>query len=915
MYHCHLHLYFVGCPDKVIEVIKEMPPLDSFTHEFSESLTPKQSLISKADIIFASTQETNLEHTLQTLCSHKPNSCQLILLTEKKQVSLITDYLPKITDIWILPLSEEELRFRFLKWQQTCKMSKDYWQSEHFLEATINSVPNLIWYKTKDGLHEKVNDSFCKTVNKTKEQVQGRDHYYIWDVDRNDPANANLVCVDSELEVFAKRKTCIFEETVKTGDDIRLLTTYKSPLYDLDGSIMGTVGIGIDVTKERAYEEEIIRKNNVLEMMFTSLDCGILCHSLDGSRIISINDAALKLLGYDSLEEMAEFNMVAQSVLDEDKPVLRKSIKKLKKAGDSTNVEYRVQHKDGSILHIMGNIKLIEENGELFYQRFLLDCTDQKLKEKEQEQRQAALIDALSADYSLVCFFDLDSGEGYMLRTTEQGKNSFSSAMLKEKSLWRSMEWYTREYVHENDREMFRQALRQEKLLHELEKKNQYYVRYRIMRDKEPEYYEIKIVRASLWGLNHGVVLGFRNIDDEIHKEMQHKEQLENALIQANKANKAKSVFLSNMSHDIRTPMNAIIGYTNLSLAHINEKDQVQEYLNKITISGNHLLNLINDILDMSRIENDNIEITETPCSLSEIMHNLTNIMRMDIQAKNLRLHMDSSRLLHDNIYCDNLRLNQVLLNIISNSVKYTNAGGKIDFLIVERQASEEGRAFYEFHIKDTGIGMSPEFITRIFEPFEREKNTTASGIPGTGLGMAITKKLVDLMGGTISVNSRQGEGTEITVVFPFLLNQESALKEKESNLTDTVNFKNCRILLTEDNELNQEIAEAILTDAGFTVDIAENGKIAVDMLQNAAPGYYKLILMDIQMPIMNGYDAAKAIRQLEQKELSSIPILAMTANAFEEDRQKALEAGMNGHIAKPIDTNVLFDMLKKILI
>ena len=519
--------------------------------------------------------------------------------------------------------------------------------------------------------------------------------------------------------------------------------------------------------------------------------------------------------------------------------------------------------------------------------------------------------------------------------------------------------------------------------------------------------------------------------------------------MQANQANKAKSIFLSNMSHDIRTPMNAIVGFTALAIAHIDRKEQVEEYLKKIMTSGNHLLSLINDVLDMSRIESGKMHLDEKPCSLPDILHGLRSILQADIRSKQLELYIDAVDVMDEEIYCDKLRLNQVLLNLLSNAVKYTCAGGIVTMRITEKPGAPEGRAKYEFLIKDTGIGMSKEFVERIFEPFERETTSTISKIQGTGLGMAITKNIVDMMNGTIQIKSEPGVGTEITVSFTFrvhsgsqeprdipklkgcralvvdddfntcdsvsymlgqlgmraewtLSGKEAVLRTKQAimrednycvyiidwmlpdmngvevtrrirketggnvpvivltaydwsdieeeareagvtafcskplflselrNCLHSVigaeekeeiktserkeNFQAGRILLAEDNELNQEIATAILGDAGFTTEVAENGQIAVEMLEKSEPGYYQMILMDVQMPVMNGYEATREIRALENGGLASIPILAMTANAFEEDKQRAIQCGMNGHIAKPIDVEKLFETLEEIL-
>ena len=413
MYHCQLQIYLAGHGSEALGILKRLPPSPGFSHSFTESREPDPSLAADAGLILADVQGQDALAAVQALLRAKAPEAECIVIASREQAGLLEEVLDGLADLWTGPLSGAELRFRFQRWQRERKLRADAWETHQFLEATINSVPNLIWYKDKNGIHEKVNDSFCRTVNKTKQQVQGRGHAYIWDVEHDDPA-----CIESEREVMQNRRTFVSEETVQTGEGTRLLTTYKSPLYDLDGSVMGTVGVAIDVTQERAYEQEIVHKNNTLEMLFTTMDCGVMTHSTDGSRILSINRAALRILGYESMEEMLidGFDMVADSVVDEDKQQLRECITSLKKVGDNVSTEYRVRHPDGSELHVMGNVKLLEENGELFYQRFLLDCTEQKLQEKreraESERRQSELVHALSIDYSLACFFDIDTGLG-----------------------------------------------------------------------------------------------------------------------------------------------------------------------------------------------------------------------------------------------------------------------------------------------------------------------------------------------------------------------------------------------------------------------------------------------------------------------------------------------------------------------
>ena len=389
---------------------------------------------------------------------------------------------------------------------------------------------------------------------------------------------------------------------------------------------------------------------------------------------------------------------------------------------------------------------------------------------------------------------------------------------------------------------------------------------------------------------------------------------LSEAVRAAETANKAKSTFLSNMSHDIRTPMNAIIGFTTLAVSNIDDQKRVRDYLDKILSSSNHLLSLINDILDMSRIESGKIHLEETEVNLSDVLHDLKTIISGQIHAKQLDLYMDVMDVTDEDVYCDKTRLNQVLLNLLSNAVKFTPAGGTVSVRLKQFPGTVKGSEMYEIRVKDNGIGMSPEFVKRIFSPFERERTSTVSRTQGTGLGMAITKNIVDMMGGTIDVQTEQGKGTEFIVCLPFRIQSEKHHTEKIAE--DTIlpaagsDFRGKRILLVEDNELNSEIAVELLNEYGFLVDTAENGAEAVEKVKNSKPGNYDLVLMDVQMPIMNGYEATRQIRALDDPALAGITILAMTANAFDEDRKEALECGMDGFLSKPIDIEELISIL-----
>ena len=540
------------------------------------------------------------------------------------------------------------------------------------------------------------------------------------------------------------------------------------------------------------------------------------------------------------------------------------------------------------------------------------------------------------------------------------------------------------------------------------------------------------------------LVLSDRTADKQVNQA------LSDAVAAAETANRAKSTFLSNMSHDIRTPMNAIIGFTTLAISNIDNKDRVKNYLAKTLASSNHLLSLINDVLDMSRIESGKLHLENVEVNLSDVLHDLKTIVSGQIYAKQLELYMDAIDVTDEDVYCDKTRLNQILLNLLSNAIKFTPAGGTVSVRVRQLAGTVHGCGQYEFRIKDNGIGMSQEFAKKIFEPFERERSSTVSRIQGTGLGMAITKNIVDMMGGTIEVQTEQGKGSEFIVRLPMrtqaehrpvekvtaleglkalvvdddfntcdsvtkmlvkvgmraewtLSGKEAVLRARQSiemsdvyhayiidwrlpdmngievtrqirslhddtpiiiltaydwsdieveakaagvtafcskpmflsDLRETLmsaigqaqadavqeflpeknaDFKGRHILLVEDNELNREIAQEILCEYGFRVDTAENGAVAVEKVRTAAPGRYDLVLMDVQMPVMDGYTATRQIRALDDPALAKIPILAMTANAFDEDRRNAMESGMTGFLSKPIVIGDLVQELRKIL-
>ena len=423
----------------------------------------------------------------------------------------------------------------------------------------------------------------------------------------------------------------------------------------------------------------------------------------------------------------------------------------------------------------------------------------------------------------------------------------------------------------------------------------------------------LALVQVFRWNSARDFFIQQEHSEQEYRKSLEQKNiALQLAVQRETKANLAKREFLFNMSHDIRTPMNAIIGFTALAQTHIDDRDQVEDYLKKISVSSQHLLSLINDVLDMSRIESGKVTLEAKPVHLPELVHELRDIIQAVVSKKDLSLTLDTVGVENEDVIADPLRLEQILINVLANAVKFTPDGGQISLWIVQKDTAPAGYADFEFHIKDNGIGMSEEFQKHIFEQFARERTSTVSKIQGTGLGMAITKSLVDMMGGRITVKSEQGKGSEFTISLRFPIGEAKTGQTPPAAKASA--FTGKKLLVVEDNELNLEIASTLLKEAGFEVDTAENGKIAVEKVEAASAGRYDLILMDIQMPEMDGYEATRRIRALPDAKKAALPIVAMTANAFEDDRKNALHAGMNGHIAKPLDIQKLFQVLSELL-
>ena len=410
------------------------------------------------------------------------------------------------------------------------------------------------------------------------------------------------------------------------------------------------------------------------------------------------------------------------------------------------------------------------------------------------------------------------------------------------------------------------------------------------------------------------VLLANRDVTDEKLRELRQEEELREAKLNAEVASKAKSAFLFNMSHDIRTPMNAIIGYADLASRHLEDTEKLGRYIDNIQICGKKLLSLLSNVLDLARIENNKVEMQYAVSDVREDFTNCVTMFQQQAESKNQTLCM-TEQILYPYVYVDEPHLSEVCINIISNAVKYTNAGGTISCKVAQRPCEKEDWCDMIISITDNGIGMAEEFQKHIFEAFERERTSTITHIEGSGIGMGIVKKLVDLMGGTIEVESKLGEGSTFTVTIPCKkASKEEALEKKNQNPRSKKSLKGVRVLLVEDNEINAEIATELLKEEGCIVEVATDGVACISMIEKAGADYYKMILMDIQMPVMNGFDTTLTIRKMKDDKKAMIPIIAMTANAFAEDRQKALSVGMNDHVAKPVDMNILAPTMMKYL-
>ncbi len=664
-------------------------------------------------------------------------------------------------------------------------------------------------------------------------------------------------------------------------------------------------------------------------------------------KIIYANKALLRIFQCSSFQEFQELtgNSFRGIVHPEELDRVETSIWEQVAASkyDFDYVEYRIIRKDGTIgwVEDYGHFVKSDSAGGIFYV-FIGDATEkhnrqqmernallnaQKLeseklksiienydKEKklinQEYLRRLEVIEGLSVNYDTILYANLDTDKVLPYRLSERVAQQFDYEH-KPCEFLQFVHGYVNTWVHPDDRQHILNDVSPDCIREKLADRKTYYVNYRVLAENAVQFIQLRIIDVGDGNHISQIVIGCRRIDDEILRETEQKQLLEDALNRANAAIVAKNTFLSNMSHDMRTPLNAIFGFAALAKSNIDNQQLTESYLDRIEESGQQLLELIDKVLELAWTESGDVPFVETKCNLVDIAKEIYASLRPKTMDKNISFSLECTDLKHPYVYSDPDKLRQLIRYLTNNAIKYNKNDGEINLTIKESDEISEEYSVYQIVIQDSGIGISEDFLEHIFDPFERENNTTQSQVFGVGLGLTIAKNIANRMGGDIEVSSTLGEGSTFTVTLRLRTQTDSSVNESQpDNLY--VNLPGKRILLVEDNEINREIEQEILQEIGFVIETAVNGSIAVDKLKHSEPGYYSLVLMDIQMPVMNGYEAAKAIRKLEDPVLSKIPILALSANAFESDKQMSYESGMNEHLTKPIDVPLLLDTISR---
>ncbi len=681
-----------------------------------------------------------------------------------------------------------------------------------------------------------------------------------------------------------------------------------------------------------SFDEETLP---IVKQMTEGMPGGFFIYHADGDeKLIYINSAVLRIFGCKTEEEFVELTgftfrgMVYPEDLEEVESSIVQQIEN--SVYDLDYVEYRIVQKDGSVRWIedYGHFMHTEMYGDIFYV-FIEDATERlkkRMTELEEINDELRNIYARESQYKKAILYDADIFLEVNLTKDEfisasmqlsdgQVQDFFGHTSIPPFQKYSEYVEFLKDKIDTSEQDAISRFFDCERLIRcyaegELEQTHDSWVVDSLGRRRLCHF--IFLLGKNEY-TNDVITL---SITKDVTVQLERQNLLKSALQQAQNANIARNSFLSNMSHDIRTPLNAIIGYTELAKNHKSNPDKVEYYMDKIRMSGEQLLAILNASLEITRMESGKAKLVESMCLLEELLSEVEERMKPLMDSKSIDFTVDKSEIWHFAVIADDMRIQEILIQLLDNAVKYTNPGGKITLSVIEIDVKLKNYSKYQFIVEDNGKGISEEFKKEMFDPFMRENNTTKSGVLGTGLGLAVVKNLVDMMEGSIEVESEVGRGSKFTVSLLLKISEEHAVDKQTEpvHILDDQDLKGKRLLLVEDNDINCEIAQELLESQGYIVETAKDGSVALEKIKDSEPGYYTLVLMDIQMPVMDGYEATVAIRKLENRELAQIPIVALSANAFAEDYKKSFESGMNAHFPKPINMEELQEMIRNVL-
>ena len=661
------------------------------------------------------------------------------------------------------------------------------------------------------------------------------------------------------------------------------------------------------------------------EQVFGQMPGGFFIYRADdGEELLFVNNVLLDIFGCGTREEFRALTggTFRGMIHPDDRDAVELSITEQveESARNLDHVEYRITRKDGAVRWVddYGRLVHTKDYGDAYFV-LIRDITELR-EAREENARRAEVIEGLSADFKSIYLLSLDTGDMRPYRMQSEYFRAISAelgGMEGKPANWGEiLSVYADRYVVPADREHFLREISAEEIRRRLLTERGYTVNYRCLDTAKPEnavYMQMSVAPIPSGGAARRVVVGYRDITEEtlrVRREMSEKMRMELELEREKNANEIKSAFLFNLSHDIRTPMNAIMGFTGLAKRHAGDAEKQTDFLEKAEESGRHLLALIDDLLEMGKLNAGHIALKAEPCGLREQLEMSLNLVRAQAEKKNIVIE-EKLDLPEGQVIMDAGRFRRVMGNLLDNAVKFAPDGGRVALSASRKQVSESGYARYEFTVTDNGPGMSEAFMERLYQAFEREASSTKSGHSGMGLGLSIAKRLLDVMGGSIYAASKPGKGTSFTVDLPLKLAERAAAPVAQTErAAERADGDGLRILLVEDIEINRMLAETILEEAGFAVESVPDGCDAVEEFAKHPAGYYGLVLMDIQMPVMNGYEATRAIRGMERDDAKTIPIIALSANARDEDKRMSMQSGMNHHIAKPFDVANLLSVI-----